>query len=225
MEEKMRQLVLALVLLVLPVTAQAGHLSKGIVLFDGERIACTAFNVGERDDQIIAFTAGHCLHRGQELDTVLGTPKPGGGIYRPANIIDLGTQQSLGKMTVIAVFGDLGIISYPKPTEGPYYILATAPFPRVEQREYMLACGVILPDDPVQALCFPGVWADETYFMDGRTFHVAVVPVRPGMSGGPVFDKRGYAVGIYSLRITEGLSGITPVDPGLPFLKTKKETR
>jgi len=201
----------------LPTSGTANHV-RGILSIDTKSVSCSGFNVGQdKSGRVLAVTAAHCLRQTRALDPVLGTESLGG--YEEIVVISTETMRPLGEAAVVAKFGDLGIIAY-SPTEGPIWILSVVPMPVVHPGDWLLACGIIYPADDglYQSVCPSGTWTGETYTYDGKTFYIATIPVRAGMSGGPAFNRKGQVVGIYSLQITGGLAGFTPIDPVLPFI-------
>ena len=199
--------------------AQAHH--APVYVLDSEQITCTVANLKqEPSGRVLAVTAAHCLKPHRQFDPVLGVWQTLEE-YAPFTIHALVSNEVLGAGAVVFVQGDLGVIAYTP--QRPVHIL---PYKALESSELklghpVLGCGVIIaPEAPGhQGLCVAGLWLNDIIQYNGMNFWAIQLPVRAGMSGGPILHQ-GKVIGIYSIQVVTGsVSGITPINAAIPYLK------
>jgi len=207
--------------LLLLATTEAETYHAPVYLLDSDRINCSVTNVKqEPSGRVLALTASHCIKPNRQFDTVKGAWEDLPG-YAPFVIMITVTHEPLGEGAVISKEGDLALIAYTP--HKPVVILPYKPFSPEELRAYppVIACGVMIGgDDPEhQSLCVSGLWLHDIIRYEGLTFWAIQVPVRAGMSGGPILHK-GAVIGIYSIQVITGsVAGMTPINAVIPYLE------
>ena len=196
---------LALTLTLTPAAPTEANHVKSVVMVNTGQTLCTAFNVDLIPARVVAMTAKHCLTVIWTLDPVLGTLSATG--YRPIRVFQSGGELLAEDGTVVGITGDVVIFTYSRPTVPVVLVLLGADLPKFG--DGISGCGVSVEES--QVVCYPGFWSGDTLTYEEKDFLVATLPVRPGMSGGPVADSHGRVFGLFSIQIAGGLSGISSI--------------
>ena len=197
----MKRLLLTLLLL-LPAAADAHHI-EGVLMLDTGQAQCTGFNIAVQQGSLLAITAAHCLTPVGTIDPVLGTWTR--ITWRNITIFDATTKEAISRDgEVVRIWGDAALFKYPiGPKAKVLHITSQIP----KYGDPISACALTVEEG--QVICYPGLWSGDQITYDEKIFYVATLPVRPGMSGGPIYNRRGEVFGLFSLQLAGGLSGIT----------------
>jgi len=199
---------------------QAHH--APVYVLDSDQITCTIANVKqEASGRVLAVTAAHCLKPSRQFDPVQGVWQTLED-YAPFTIHAPVSNEIIGTGAVVFVQGDLGLIAYTPQTPVtilPYKALEAS---KLQFGHTIVACGLIIASESSpghQGLCLGGFWLNDIIRYEGMNFWAIQLPVRAGMSGGPIFHQ-GKVIGIYSIQIVTGsVSGMTPLNAAIPYLE------
>jgi len=173
---------------------------------DNRGTYCSAVPVAVLPDgRVQAITAGHCVtpRANATDDEYLVLTVPPTGIS--------------AAVAVVVIKNDIALIVF-VPTSR-IRVFKVRPLISPRARQLLTLCGIIYNEgEPEQSACLPGHWAGDMHQWEDRPYHIAVVPIRRGMSGGAVFDEYGYVVGIATMGMMGGVTGVEAIDPLLPYI-------